>query len=68
MVGGQLWAYATLAQQPGAHFLETSGQRAIELLPSFCPQHLANTMWSLATLHAPHSLDVRLSNPCLAVA
>lgn len=46
---------------PSKEVLEVAANRAIELMPEYNPQNIANTLWSFATLGkypTPHLLDV----------
>lgn len=43
-------AYATLDKQPDSDLMAAALKRALETLPAFSPQNIANFAWSLATL------------------
>ena len=49
-VANMIWAYATLAHNPPAHFLDLLCSHAMHELPHFSPQNISNTIWALATL------------------
>ena len=49
-VANMIWAYATLAHTPPAHFLELLCNHAMHELTHFSPQNISNTVWALATL------------------
>ena len=44
-----LWAHATLELEPPQEYLASMAERLMASLTAFAPQHLANSVWALAS-------------------
>ena len=60
-----MWAYATLAVQPGPRCLDALAGFARMNLPDFSPQNISNTCWAMATLQ--HK-DLVIGTMCLTAS